>query len=115
MSVTDEEREREALLSQVQRYPQLLSAEQWEELRSLARAGDLERQLELLRRSVGSMPSGTRLGGSVTDRRDAFVLEVLDRLADAERRAGAAEAEVARLRAEVKRLRGRDRAVPHEP
>lgn len=105
MVVTDDEREREALLSQVQRYPQLLSAAQWEELQSLARAGELKRQLELLRAAVGPMPSEARGEAPMPDRREAFVLELLDRLADAERRAGAAEAEVVRLREENERMR----------
>lgn len=104
----EREREREALLSQVQRYPQLLSGEQWEGLQSLARAGEFERQLELLRTAVGSMRADIRPPRSVADRRDAFVLEILDRLADAERRAGAAEAEVRRLREESERLRDSD-------
>ena len=108
MSVSEEEREREALLSQVQRYPHLLSGAQWEELQSLARAGELERQLELLRGAVGRMPAETRPARPRSDQRDAFVLELLDRLADAERRAGAAEEQVRQLRQEVRRLRGEE-------
>jgi hypothetical protein len=108
MSVSEEEREREALLSQVQRYPQLLTAEQWAELQTLARAGDLERQLELLRTAVGPAPAGSRPGASAADQRDAFVLELLDRLADAERRAGAAEEQVRQLSREIRRLTGEE-------
>ena len=108
MPISEDEREREALLSQVQRYPQLLTGEQWAELQTLARAGDLERQLELLRTAVGPAPAGSRPRASAADRRDAFVLELLDRLAEAERRAGAAEEQVKQLRQEVRRLRGED-------
>ena len=108
MSVPEQEREREALLSQVQRYPQLLTAEQWAELQTLARAGDLERQLELLRTAVGPAPAGSRPGASGADRRDAFVLELLDRLAEAERRAGAAEEQVKQLRQELRHLAGEE-------
>lgn len=107
-----EEAELERLLADVQRYPLQLHRAQWDQLRVLARDGDRRAQLDLLRAALGG--AGTRPGEPERSHRagpDSTVAELLDRLQDAERRAGAAAARVQALEIQVRQLQAQLRAA----
>ena len=93
-----EERELDRSLADIQRYPLQFDAEQWQQLRDLARSGDRHGQLELLRATMtgGSAPSGITFRSGV-DPVPAIVQELLDRLQAAEQRAAVAEERLRQL------------------
>jgi len=103
-----DEAELERMLADVQRYPLQLHRAQWDQLRVLARDGDRHAQLDLLRAALGG--AGTRPGEPERSHRarpDSTVAELLDRLQDAERRAGAAAARAQALEVQVLQLEAR--------
>ena len=98
-SLTDaEDLELERSLADVQRYPLQLDAEQWQQLRDLAKRGDRRGQLMVLRSTISRRPapSGAVLR-SAGDPVPAIVKELLDRLQAAEQRAAMAEERLRQL------------------
>lgn len=93
-----EEMELDRSLADIQRYPLQLDADQWQQLRDLAKNGDRQGQLALLRATMtgGAAPSGVSFR-SASDPVPAIVRELLDRLQTAEQRAAVAEERLRQL------------------
>lgn len=93
-----EEMELDRSLASIQRYPLELNAEQWQQLRDLAKSGDRRGQLILLRSTMtGRFGSVAAEPQPATEPAPTIIQELLDRLQAAEQRAVIAEERLRRL------------------